>query len=160
MFVGNLSFDVSRDELLEAFASAGKVVDAKVPTDRETGRPRGFAFVEFEDEEAAKRCIEQLNGQDLKGRPLRVNAAEDRPPREPGGGGGAFRSAPGPGPRGGGGGGDYPRPSPGYRTGPPPEEFPPFEKEEGRGNKRFRQKPSGRKSSRRRRDQIVDDEDY
>ena len=153
---------MSRDELIEAFSGAGRVADAKVPTDRETGRPRGFAFVEFEDEDSAKRCIEQMNGQDLKGRPLRVNTAEDRPPRAPGGGG-SFRPGPGPGPRSGGGGGGgsgggYSRPSPGHRSGPPPE-FPPFEKEEGRG-KRFRQKPSNRKSSRRRRDQIADDEDY
>jgi len=186
VFVGNLSFDVSRDELLEAFAAAGKVVDAKVPTDRETGRPRGFAFVEFEDEDGARRCIEQMNGQDLKGRPLRINAAEDRPPRAPGGGGGgSFRPGPGAGPRGGaggggyggggygggggggyggGGGGGYSRPPSGGRSGPPPEEFTTFEKDEGRGNKRFRQKPSGKpagqKKSRRRRDQIVDDEDY
>ena len=86
---------MSRDELVEAFSGAGRVVDAKVPTDRDTGRPRGFAFVEFEDEESAKRCIEQMNGQDLKGRPLRVNEAEDRPPRAPGGGGGGW-VAPGP----------------------------------------------------------------
>jgi len=169
---------VSRDELVEAFGGVGKVVDAKVPTDRETGRPRGFAFVEFEDEDGARRCIEQMNGQDLKGRPLRINAAEDRPPRAPGGGGGGpVRPGPG-GPRGGGGGGyggggggyggggggGYSRPSPGGRSGPPPEEFTTFEKDEGRGNKRFRQKPSGKsggqKKSRRRRDQIVDDEDY
>jgi RNA recognition motif-containing protein len=123
--------------------------------------------VEFEDEDGARRSIEQLNGQDLKGRPLRVNAAEDRPPRAPGagGGGGYSRPSPGAGPRGAGGGGGYSRPSPGYRSGPPPqEEFTTFEKDEGRGNKRFRQKPSGkpagRKNSRRRRDQIVDDEDY
>jgi len=69
--VGNLSFDVTREELIEAFSAAGRVVDAKVPTDRETGRPRGFAFVEYESDEAAQRCIEQLNGRDLKGRPLR-----------------------------------------------------------------------------------------
>ena len=86
VFVGNLSFDVTRDELLEAFAAAGKVVDAKVPTDRETGRPRGFAFVEFEDEEAVQRCISLMNGAPLKGRPLRVSEAEDRPPRAPGAG--------------------------------------------------------------------------
>ena len=79
VFVGNLSFDVTREELIEAFSAAGRVVDAKVPTDRETGRPRGFAFVEFESDEGAKRCIEQLNGRDLKGRPLRVNEAENRP---------------------------------------------------------------------------------
>ena len=154
VFVGNLSFDVSRDELIEAFNEAGKVVDAKVPTDRETGRPRGFAFVEFEDE--AKRCIEQMHGKDLKGRPLRVNEAEDRPPRQ---GGGSHSRGPGPGgPRSGG----FSRPSPGYRSAPPPEFPGSFEKDDRGGgrNKRFSQKPSKRRSSRRRRDQIVDDEDY
>jgi cold-inducible RNA-binding protein len=154
--VGNLSFDVTREELIEAFSAAGRVLDAKVPTDRETGRPRGFAFVEFEEEEAVARCIQQLHGQDLKGRALRVNEAENRPSRPPGGGSG-FSRGPGPDSRGPGSG--YSRPSPGYRGAPPPEEFAPaFEKDDGRG-KRFRQKPTGRKSSRRRRDQIVDDED-
>lgn len=56
-------------------------MDAKVPTDRETGRPRGFAFVEFEDESAVQKSISILNGSTLKGRPLRVSEAEDRPPR-------------------------------------------------------------------------------
>ena len=79
-----MSFDVTRDELIQAFSAAGKVVDAKVPTDRETGRPRGFAFVEFEDDEAAQKSIGLMNGKDLKGRPLRVNEAENRPPRPPG----------------------------------------------------------------------------
>ena len=64
VFVGNLSFDVTREELIEAFTEVGRVVDAKVPTDRETGRPRGFAFVEFEDEEAVPRCVEQLLGRE------------------------------------------------------------------------------------------------
>jgi RNA recognition motif-containing protein len=91
VFVGNLSFDVSREELIEAFSAAGKVVDAKVPTDRETGRPRGFAFVEFEDDDAAQKSISLMNGKDLKGRPLRVNEAENRPPRPPGGGGAGYR---------------------------------------------------------------------
>jgi RNA recognition motif-containing protein len=91
VFVGNLSFDVTRDELIQAFSAAGKVVDAKVPTDRETGRPRGFAFVEFESDEAAEKSITMLNGKDLKGRPLRVNEAENRPPRAPGMGGPSFR---------------------------------------------------------------------
>jgi len=99
VFVGNLSYDVTREELLEVFGAAGKVLDAKVPSDRETGRPRGFAFVEFESDEAAARSIELLNGKDMKGRPLRVNEADNRPPR-PGGPGGP------------GGGGDRPfRPS-------------------------------------------------
>jgi RNA recognition motif-containing protein len=163
--VGNLSFDVTRDELIEIFNEAGRVVDAKVPTDRETGRPRGFAFVEFEDEEGVNRCIQQLNGKDVKGRPLRINEAENRPPRAPGAGGlsgpprgGGFTRAPGGGGSRGPGAG-FSRPSPGYGE-PPPEDFPPaFEKEDQRG-KRFRQKPAGRKNSRRRRDQVVDDEDY
>jgi RNA recognition motif-containing protein len=103
VFVGNLSFDVTRDELIQAFSAAGKVVDAKVPTDRETGRPRGFAFVEFEDDDAAQKSISLMNGKDLKGRPLRVNEAENRPPRPPGMGG-----APGGGYRPAGGGGYRP----------------------------------------------------
>jgi len=102
VFVGNLSFDVTREELIEAFGAAGKVVDAKVPTDRETGRPRGFAFVEFADDDAAAKSISLLNGKDLKGRPLRVNEAENRPPR-PAGAPGSYRPAFG----AGGGGGGY-----------------------------------------------------
>jgi cold-inducible RNA-binding protein len=183
VFVGNLSFDVTREELIEAFSAAGRVVDAKVPTDRETGRPRGFAFVEFESDEAALRSIEQLNGRDLKGRPLRVNEAENRPPRPPGapgfsrpapGAGGGF-SRPGGGgfsrPEGGGGysrpggsGGGYSRPGggggysrPGAPTFPSPEET-----GDTRG-RRFRQKPEtkpARKTSpRRRKDDIVEPDD-
>lgn len=91
VFVGNLSYEVTREELLTAFGAAGKVVDAKIPTDRETGRPRGFAFVEFEESEAAEKSIDLLNGTQLHGRPLRVNLAENRPPRPPGEGGGGFR---------------------------------------------------------------------
>ncbi len=90
--MGNLSYDVTREELIEAFSAAGAVVDAKVPTDRDTGRPRGFAFVEFESEEAAHKSIELLNGKDMKGRALRVNEAENRPPR-PGGSGPGYRPA-------------------------------------------------------------------
>ena len=100
--MGNLSFDVTREELIEAFSAAGKVVDAKVPTDRETGRPRGFAFVEFEDDDAAQKSISLMNGKDLKGRPLRVNEAENRPPRPPGMGGGYRPSFGGGGPYGAG----------------------------------------------------------
>ena len=103
VFVGNLSFDVTREELIEAFSAAGKVVDAKVPTDRETGRPRGFAFVEFAEDDDAQKSITLLNGKDLKGRPLRVNEAENRPPRPPGMGGPPSRPSFG-GPRPGGSG--------------------------------------------------------
>ena len=172
--MGNLSFDVTREELIEAFSAAGRVVDAKVPTDRETGRPRGFAFVEFENDEGAKRCIEQLNGRDLKGRPLRVNEAENRPPRPagsaPGGGfsrppGGGF-SRPGGGSGGGfsrpPGGGGFSRPGGGgYRT---PPTFPPPEESGDTRGRRFQkkpdQKPARKTSPRRRRDDIVDDDDY
>jgi cold-inducible RNA-binding protein len=169
--VGNLSFDVTRDELIEVFAEAGRVLDAKVPTDRETGRPRGFAFVEFEDEEGARKCIEKLNGRDLKGRPLRVNEAENRPPRPPGGGG--FSRPPGGGggfsrPPGGGGGfsrapGGPSRPGGGFRSFPPAEFAPPEGKEEfgdSRG-RRFKQKPVRKSNPKRRRDQVDDgEEDY
>jgi len=81
--VGNLSFDVTREELIEAFNEAGKVLDAKVPTDRETGRPRGFAFVEMDNDAEAKAAIEALNGKEVAGRSLTVNEAR---PRGSGGG--------------------------------------------------------------------------
>jgi RNA recognition motif-containing protein len=182
VFVGNLSFDVTREELIEAFSAAGRVVDAKVPTDRETGRPRGFAFVEFESDEAALRSIEQLNGRDLKGRPLRVNEAENRPPRPPGApgfsrpapGGGGF-SRPGGGgfsrPEGGGGGfsrpggggGGYSRPGGGGYSRPGAPAFPAPEETGDTRGRRFRQKPEtkpARKTSpRRRKDDIVEPDD-
>jgi RNA recognition motif-containing protein len=139
VFVGNLSFDVTREELIEAFGAAGKVVDAKVPTDRETGRPRGFAFVEFESDEAAQKSIELLNGKDLKGRPLRVNEAENRPPRPAGaaGGGAPFRPAFRP-----GGGGP-----PSYNAAPSFSEFVPMD-DRGRP---FKNKGSRRNIRRRKR---------
>jgi RNA recognition motif-containing protein len=176
--VGNLSFDVTREELIEAFSAAGRVVDAKVPTDRETGRPRGFAFVEFESDEAAQKSIEQLNGRDLKGRPLRVNEAENRPPRPPGapgftrpapGAGGGF-SRPGGGgfsrPGGGGyrPGGGYGGGGGGYRSAPPAGEFPPPGSAEEERGRRFRQKPdqkpARKQSPRRRKDDIPDDDEF
>ena len=137
MFVGNLSFDVTREELIEAFSAAGKVVDAKLPTDRETGRPRGFAFVEFESDESAEKSIELLNGKTLRGRPIRVNEADNRPPR-PGG--------PGGGPGGGGGGGGY-RPSGGPRPMSPSFSPPPFDS--GFGMMDDRGRPMKSKGSRR-----------
>ena len=65
-------------------SSVGEVRDAYLPVDRETGRPRGFAFVEFATEEQAAQAIERFNDYEMGGRQLRVNAAEDRPPRRPG----------------------------------------------------------------------------
>jgi RNA recognition motif-containing protein len=139
VFVGNLSFDVTREELIEAFSAAGKVVDAKVPTDRETGRPRGFAFVEFEDDEAAQKSIQLMNGKDLKGRPLRVNEAENRPPR-PGGPGGGYR------PSFGGGNSYRPGGPPAFAAPPNFSDFP----TDDRGRP-FRSKGSRRNIRRRKR---------
>ena len=88
LYVGNLSFDVNEDELRELFEAQGEVVSAKVITDRETGRPRGFGFVEMGQSEDAQKAIESLDGQDFKGRPLKVNVAKPRENRSGGGGGG------------------------------------------------------------------------
>jgi cold-inducible RNA-binding protein len=96
VFVGNLNFNTAREELETLFAQVGTPKDVFMPTERETGRPRGFAFVEFETEEEAAKAIEKFNGYELGGRALRVNRAEERPQRS-GGGGRSF---------GGGGGGD------------------------------------------------------
>ncbi len=75
LFVGNLDYTVTTDELRDLFAQAGNVVDAVVINDRETGRSRGFGFVEFDSEETAKAAIEKFNGYDLKGRKINVNEA-------------------------------------------------------------------------------------
>jgi len=106
LFVGNLSFNTTEESLMAAFQEFGEVVEARLMTERETGRSRGFGFVEMATAEAAKKAIEEMNGAVLDGRPLRVNEAEARPERGGGGGGGGgFRG--GGGGRGGGGrGGD------------------------------------------------------
>jgi RNA recognition motif-containing protein len=109
VFVGNLDFKTTREEVEKLFAQAGPIRDVFLPMDRETGRPRGFAFVEFESDEAAVQAIEKFNSYELSGRALRVNAAEDRPRREGGGGGRSFGGGGyggGGGYAGGGGGGD------------------------------------------------------
>ena len=87
LFVGNLPFSATDDEVRELFEGIGPVSDVVLISDRETGRPRGFGFVEMDDEHAEK-AIETLDGNDFGGRPLRVNEAHDRPRR--GGGGGGF----------------------------------------------------------------------
>jgi hypothetical protein len=99
VFVGNLDFNTTRNEVQDLFAQVGEVRDVFLPMDRESGRPRGFAFVEYANDEDAAQAIEKFNGYQLGGRALRVNAAEDRP-RTGGGGGGAGRGG-----YGGGGGG-------------------------------------------------------
>ncbi|XP_010435219.1 PREDICTED: glycine-rich RNA-binding protein 2, mitochondrial [Camelina sativa] len=98
LFVGGLSWGTDDQSLRDAFAHFGEVVDAKVIVDRETGRSRGFGFVNFSDETAASAAISEMDGKDLNGRNIRVNQANDRPsaPRAYGGGGGF-----------GGGGGSY-----------------------------------------------------
>ncbi|MEM9453230.1 MAG: RNA-binding protein [Myxococcota bacterium] len=101
LFVGNLSFQTSEEDLRSAFSEHGEVVDAKIITDRETGRSRGFGFLTMGTDDAARSAIEAMNGFELDGRPLRVNEAEERRPRGGGGGGGGGRG----GGFGGGGGG-------------------------------------------------------
>ena len=82
LYVGNLSFDTSEDALMQAFAAHGTVTSARVITDRDTGRSRGFGFVEMEDAEAARQAISALNNQELDGRSLNVNEARPRTPRD------------------------------------------------------------------------------
>src|SRR5512134_3460992 len=79
VFVGNLDYNTRREEVQTLFSQVGEIRDVFLPTDRETGRPRGFAFVEFAADEDAAKAIEKFNGYELGGRALRVNAAEDRP---------------------------------------------------------------------------------
>lgn len=95
IYIGNLPFSATETEVRELFSQHGSVESVSLIMDRETGRPRGFGFVEMPREHAA-RAIQTLNGKDMGGRPLRVNEAQERS----GGGGGG-----GGGPRGGGGGG-------------------------------------------------------
>ena len=101
VFVGNLDFNTTKDEVQSLFSQIGEIKDVFLPMDRESGRPRGFAFVEFANDEDAAKAIEKFNGHDLSGRALRVNAAEDRPRSGGPGGGGRPR------PSYGGGGGGY-----------------------------------------------------
>jgi RNA recognition motif-containing protein len=81
IYVGNMSYDTSQDKLRELFETYGEVVSVNIITDRETGRPRGFGFVEMATEEAANAAIAALNGQNVDGRELRVNEARPRRPR-------------------------------------------------------------------------------
>jgi cold-inducible RNA-binding protein len=101
IYVGNLSFDASEDQLKELFESYGRVDSAKIISDQFTGRSRGFGFIEMADREEGLRAIQELDSRDFKGRSLKVNEARpkrDAGRRDGGGGGGG-------GGRGGGGGG-------------------------------------------------------
>lgn len=103
LYVGNLPFSVNDQALSDAFAKFGTVDSVKIITDRDTGRSKGFGFVEMSTDEEAQEAIDKLNGQNFEGRPLTVNEAKPMAPREGGGGGGGRRS--GGGGFGGGGGG-------------------------------------------------------
>ncbi len=103
IYVGNLSYTTTEESLRETFEKFGEVAEVNIISDRETGRPRGFAFVEMRDEEEAAKAIGALNGTDLDGRKLAVNEA--RPQRSGGGGGGGGFGGGGGGRFGGGGGG-------------------------------------------------------
>jgi len=102
LYVGNLKYTVSSEQLQDLFEQYGTVSSATVLSDRETGRSRGFGFVEMSNDEEAIAAIESLDGQDFDGRRLTVNEARPRTPG--GGGGGGYRG--GGGSRGGGGYGD------------------------------------------------------
>jgi RNA recognition motif-containing protein len=99
LFVGNLAFSTTGPDLEALFASAGTVESASVVSDRETGRSRGFGFVEMSNSTEASKASEELNGRDVGGRQINVSEAKEREPRS-GGGGGGGRGRPG----GGGGG--------------------------------------------------------
>ena len=81
LFVGGLPYRTTGDELKDAFSKAGEVASASIVTERETGRSRGFGFVEMPNHNEAEAAIAQLNGKDLGGRPLRINEARPREPR-------------------------------------------------------------------------------
>ena len=91
LFVGNLPYSVDEQKLRDVFGDIGTVESASIVTDRETGRSRGFGFVEMANEDEARSATEKLNGQDLEGRRLTVNEARPREPRRGGGGGGGRR---------------------------------------------------------------------
>ncbi len=104
IFVGNLSYQTTQDDLHAAFAAYGGVERVNIITDRDTGQPRGFAFVEMSDSQAAQTAITHLNGAELNGRALNVNEARPKPA---GGGGGGYGGGGGGGRRNDSGGGGY-----------------------------------------------------
>ncbi|MFO0575011.1 MAG: RNA-binding protein [Polyangia bacterium] len=102
LYVGNLSYNTTEEDLREHFLQSGSVDEVKIMMDRDTGRPRGFAFVEMSSDQEARDAISQLNGRELDGRSLKINEAQERSGGGGGGGGGGgFRSG------GGGGGGGF-----------------------------------------------------
>ena len=124
LFVGNLPYDATEEDIRTHFSTAGNVVNVFVPLDRETGRKRGFAFVEFNDSAEAQEAIRLFNSQPFKGRPLAVNEARAKESRPPTPGGGGFRPGPRP-PSTGGGFRPSGPPTGGFRPSgsPPPRDF-------------------------------------
>ena len=103
LFVGNLSFNTTENDLQDAFAAFGTVTETNLMMDRATGRPRGFGFITMGSAEEAQKAIDGMNGKSIDGRALTVNVAKPREERAPGGGGGGRREYGG----GGGSGGGY-----------------------------------------------------
>ncbi len=101
LYVGNISYETSEQDLESAFSAHGTVKSVKIVKDRDSGRSKGFGFVEMDNADEAQACIENLDGNEFGGRNLKVNIAQDKP--RGGGGGGGFNR----GPRGGGGGGRH-----------------------------------------------------
>lgn len=92
IYVGNLSFDASEDDVRQAFAAHGEVSSVNIIMDRGTGRPRGFGFVEMPNDEEARKAIEAVNQQEIAGRAVNVNEARPRAERRSGGPRGGYRS--------------------------------------------------------------------
>ncbi|BCU77310.1 RNA-binding protein [Luteolibacter sp. LG18] len=105
IYVGNLPYTATEEDITGLFASYGPVDRVKIITDRETGRSKGFAFVTLGDQSQIEAAVEALNGYDLQGRALRVNASEPKENKGFGGGGGGYKGGGGGGYKGGGGGG-------------------------------------------------------
>lgn len=141
LFVGNLPYIATEADIRQHFGAVGDPVQIVIPTDRETGRPRGFAFVDYDDRGVAERAIQQLHGQPFKGRPLSVSEARPREARPPMGAGGFSPRPPmGSGPRPPMGGGP-PGPDPGgyrpSRGGDPGRNFGPNKPPKGRAGSNF-----------------------
>jgi cold-inducible RNA-binding protein len=145
LFVGNLPYSATEVDIRQHFGTVGDPLQIVIPMDRETGRPRGFAFVDYDDRGMAERAVQQLHGQPFKGRPLSVSEARPREARPPMGAGGPPRPMTGPPrpggfssprPPDGGGGGDYrsPRGDFGNRN------FGPNKPPKGRGGANFSKK--------------------
>ena len=104
LFIGSLAYATTDDSLKALFETVGEVTSARVVTDRETGRSRGFGFVEFADEASNQKAIDELNGKELDGRTITVNLARPKEDRPQGGNGGGYRGG---NDRGGNGGGSF-----------------------------------------------------